>query len=524
MSTITIRRGGSFDTPAIIELSLDGGRLLPSIEEALLPLLQYTHLYQLRGADAWDHATGEYRPTRVEIRKLYLFDDHGRLCCPDGFRYRLKRTLEGLGHSVAEVYLGPVHPRRDRYEVNWDNIFDHMDLKDKQVEWLASMEANEQGLVEAPPGAGKTYTIAAYCLSHPKARIHIITSGVDILQRIYASLVNYLPSVGMVGGGKNHWGRVTCLSADSLHKVGEGFDIPNAAQSPDVVIFDEVHLAAAPTTLEQLSKYKNCRRYGFSGSLTGRFDGAEKQLEGLFGELIFSMTYQEAEALGMVVPIRVEWIRVKTDKDPVQGLINPTAKERHGIWTHEHRNRLIAEKAREFEDGTQILILVSKVEHAVHLKQYLPEFRLCYSAGSGSEGTGKSRADYVRARLLDPADEPPMTSQRRNEMRKAFEAGALKRVIATDVWGTGVDFPLLQVLIRADGRSSDILDTQLPGRATRISEGKEYGLLVDCMDEWNDTYLRRSNSRKRNYIKKGWTMVGLGKRRLGTATYSQNRV
>ena len=108
-------------------------------------------------------------------------------------------------------------------------------------------------------------------------------------------------------------------------------------------------------------------------------------------------------------------------------------------------------------------------------------------------------------------------------MRQEFEKGILKRVIATDVWGTGVDFPLLQVLIRADGRASEILDTQLPGRATRVSDGKEYGLLVDCMDEWNDTFLRRSNSRKRNYLKKGWTMVGLGTRRLGTAHAAQNK-
>ena len=79
------------------------------------------------------------------------------------------------------------------------------------------------------------------------------------------------------------------------------------------------------------------------------------------------------------------------------------------------------------------------------------------------------------------------------------------------------------MLVRADGRASDILDTQLPGRVTRTNDSKEYGLVIDCMDEWDDGLLRSSNSRKRNYIKKGWTMVGLGTRRLGTAASSQAR-
>ena len=125
---------------------------------------------------------------------------------------------------------------------------------------------------------------------------------------------------------------------------------------------------------------------------------------------------------------------------------------------------------------------------------------------------------------IDPDDEPPMTPARREQMRQQFEEGTLKKVIATDVWSTGVDFAALPVLGRADGRDSRILDTQVPCRANRIHDGKEYATLIDCMDLFHGTLHRRSSTRKRAYIGKGWTQAGLGTRRVGVKNAKINGV
>lgn len=122
---------------------------------------------------------------------------------------------------------------------------------------------------------------------------------------------------------------------------------------------------------------------------------------------------------------------------------------------------------------------------------------------------------YVANDLLDPRDEPQMISARRDRMQLEFEEGTLKKVIATDVWSTGVDFPQLSVLIRADARSSEIIDIQAPGRVVRRHDasGKEYGLVVDLMDHFDPTFLRRSQQRRRNYKAQGWEQVTPGEGR-----------
>lgn len=506
-----MRYGGN-----IVEVSLNGGALPPDVEQRFKNELQYTHLISLRGPDAYDRL-GNYRPTRSEVRTLYkIGESNGRFNASVGWKYRLKRILKQMGHTVRELDVNPPHPRPDRYEVNWDRLFEKMDLRVRQDEILAAIEGTDHGLIDVPPGVGKTFLLKAYALAHPKTRIHVITEGIDIINRIYRDLVKHIPNVGLVGGGKCRFGpQVTVISADSLHKVAEGFNDPHSSQAPDTVFFDEVHKAGAPSTLEQIGKYQGCKMFGLSANIGDRFDGADCQLEGIFGETIFSMSYQEAEALGLVAPVKVEWVKMDFDVPKDLSEAKGTKLEKHGIWRNDARNSRFAAKMNEFAPDVQCLVMVSTVEHAVQLKQYMPDYKLCYDQC-------KDYATYVRNRMLDPDDEPIMTPARREQMRQQFEAGTLKKVIATDVWSTGVDFVGLSVLGRADGRDSRIMDMQIPGRANRIFDGKEYALIVDCMDGFHDTMLRRSNSRKRAYIKKGWTMLGLGSRRIGTAAARWN--
>ena len=150
MAAVLIRRGDN-----LIELSVGGGPLPPDLETTLKATLSYRHLYQLRGPDAYDDVTGAYRPTRTEIKLLYTLDGRGRFVCSLGWIYRLEKDLRRLGHQVEVVCVDSPHPRPDRYAVDWDRVFRHMDLKPKQEEWLSAMESVEHGLIDAPTGAGK---------------------------------------------------------------------------------------------------------------------------------------------------------------------------------------------------------------------------------------------------------------------------------------------------------------------------------------------------------------------------------
>ena len=200
-----------------------------------------------------------------------------------------------------------------------------------------------------------------------------------------------------------------------------------------------------------------------------------------------------------MVPIRVRWLDVRGES-PCAGMVE-VQRARWGLWRNERRNSIISAEAKTFGDDEQVLIMVTTFEHAVHLKQHLPDFTLCYA--ERSDDTAFDR--YVKAGMLS-ADEPKMTVQRRAQLREDFTSGKLKKVIATDVWSTGVSFNGLSILIRADARGSEIMDAQIPGRVCRLDQktGKQEGLLIDCLDQFDSGYREAARKRRKNYEAKGW--------------------
>ena len=495
----TIICGGS-----LMCVTSDKGKLAPEVYKILMERLSYEHRYSLHGLDAYDSITGEYRPVRVETRHLYTLDDYGRLCCGIGFRYYVESVLSEYNYKVKVLFTRDwaTHPRKNRFKAVWENI-DINKLRRGQIDCLALANEFLNATFSAPPGFGKTFLFGQLALLFPNARIHIVVDSLDIQARIMRDLVKQFPRVGIVNGQKKQFERVTVVSADSLKHV-DGSD-RKSNKGADIVIAEEVHRLMAHTYIEGLVQYKFAKMLAFSATVTGRFDQGDRKLESLFGPVVFNKTYQEAVDDESVVPIQVEWIHVNGSN--VCAGKRGIAKERHGIWRNNYRNDAIANHLSKFDADTQVLVLVSKIEHAIELKQCMPEYTLCYGS------LEKQRYDsYVKKGYLDPSDEPMMNSERRVYLRSAFESGELKKVIATDVWSTGVDFDKLQVICRADGRCSSILDYQIPGRVTRRSDGKNYGLVIDCLDLFDSTFKKRSQQRHREYNKHGWISTNWNKR------------
>jgi superfamily II DNA or RNA helicase len=147
---------------------------------------------------------------------------------------------------------------------------------------------------------------------------------------------------------------------------------------------------------------------------------------------------------------------------------------------------------------------VKTIEHAVMLRQLLPDYTLCYA----SNGMDSDRLDKLIGQGLLPSDEPRMTPARLTSLRKSFADNKLKKVIANMVWSTGVNFRNLAVLARADAMASEIRDGQIPGRVCRRIEGvKESALLIDMHDDWSPGYSRKAQTRKSNYKKRGWVQT-----------------
>ncbi len=481
----------------LIDVSPDGKSTLPvSIRRLLEPELTYTYQQRLFGVDRYDPITGLNRPVRFEDRRLYKYDLSGRLCCGFGFANRITRVLNSQG--ITAVYIDRNYGRTkvDRYEVNWDGVLECFSLRAKQDECLLSVASSECGVIDAPTGFGKGSIIAMICLLYPKAKIHIVIRRKDVVAKTVSYLSRFLPSIGQIGGGKKKEGRrITVITADSLH---------HSNGDADIVLADECHELMTPSHSVELAKYKISRNFAFTATPEGRGDKADAKMESLFGPVIFKMTYQEAERLKLIAPIVVEWLKISSPYNPVADK-EDIQKKRWGLWRNDFRNEIIANKARQYKDE-QVLIMVDKVEHAVHLHKYLPDFELCYGNMKMSD-----LVTYKKQKIL-PANAEIVSPKKREEIRRRFESGELKKVIATDIWSTGVDFTSLQVLIRADARASTIMDTQIPGRVARTGADKEYGILVDCLDTFDPTFKAKSLARARNYRSKGWRQLGLSRR------------
>lgn len=428
----------------------------------------------------------------VEYQTIKLFQEvNGSLLVPAGLLSRIAGLLKAANIPIQyqdQRQLSPcvLNPDLSKLEP----------LRERQDEVLAAIMVNDMGIIEVPTGGGKSFLIRQICRIWSQCRIVICTYSKDIINMFHRELMELIPpdELGLVMTGSCQLGRrVTCVVDRSLMKLN--------LSEVDIFIYDEVHRAAAPCTRDAIYTCRNARMYGFSASPTGRSDGADLETEAMFGPQVARLTYEEVQRTGSIVPMLVFKVAC-SDLPPINALTKLSV-ERNGLWRNQARNQRIADMVawlgHHFDPDQQILISVKSVEHAVFLGQHLPDFTLVY----GAMDTDK-RLRWERDRLIKPGVHP-LTANLREQYREDFRVGKLRRVIATSVWSTGVDFPGLSVVIRADGQGSNIQGTQIPGRATRSNDGKKaFGILIDFDDEFHSTLGRRAEQRFRLYRKKGW--------------------
>lgn len=491
---VLIRRSGN-----LIELSGGPGSTQPSlhpdVRHVLEPLLTYEHKRFLYGLARLGH-DGRKRHVEVTHKQLYRYDQYGRLLCGFGLLLRVREILQAARIPVAGyIVKRPAdHPRPDCYLAEKARVLRHFHYKARQEECLDQILTTECGVVWAVTGFGKMVMIAMSCLALPNAKIDIVTKRLRLVNKLHQFLTRYIPSVGQVDGSHKRQGRVTIYSAASL---------AHSNCDADVLLCDEGHELLAEEASASLARYRFSRNYTFTASPRGRLDGADIRLESLFGRPIFYLPYPEAVSLGLVVPIRVEWADVLLDRNPCSGMAE-VPKKRWGIWQNDARNRIVADLARkDLADDDQVMVTVETIEHAIHLRKHLPDFTLVYDKLEPREFRG-----YQSSGLL-PADEPVMTPRRKEWLRQEFEAGHLKKAIATGVWHVGIDPVQLACVVRAEASGSETMDTQIPGRVSRTYApgGKTVGILRDLRDQFDEGLARKAKSRSQNYKVMGWEQI-----------------
>lgn len=404
-----------------------------------------------------------------------------------------KLNSRSINYNLGDVLPENVHRKLERAcKENRSLVPDNVEFRPRQMEIIDTISKNLHGRIAAPPGFGKSFVIAMLCLIHPKAHIVVTTHTQAVLFQLYEDIKKYVNDVGircsrLKANGK---ARVMCVGAKSLASY-------ERADSTDIVFADEVHELGTQASYDIFQNFIYARMFGFSAN-DKRQDGGHAFMEAIFGPVLTRVEYQEAVDYNAVVQIQVRWIPVNMP-NPILGMTYRVGRERYGVWRNMYRNKLISMLAKQHGDA-QVLIMVKTVEHAFMLKKLLPDYTVVY--GSSSLNWGK----LVKQGVI-PTGTQPLNGKEILKIKKDFSAGNLKHVIATSVWNRGVDFKQLEVLIRADGADSMISDKQIPGRVSRISSGKEIGIIYDFGDEFDRQFADKARHRKKRYSEEGWENV-----------------
>ena len=98
-----------------------------------------------------------------------------------------------------------------------------------------------------------------------------------------------------------------------------------------------------------------------------------------------------------------------------------------------------------------------------------------------------------------------LTDRAKDKKIQQFENGTLRKVISTTTLGVGVDAPGLDVIIRADGGSSEISNIQFRGRVTR----GDSGIYCDMLETGDNTMEKKSKARIKSAREGGWPVQTL---------------
>lgn len=354
----------------------------------------------------------------------------------------------------------------------------HIQLRDYQVEPVADAVKAEGGIVEAPPGAGKTQMgleILARIGQPALWLTHTRDLADQVLDRAEQVLSIPRKEIGMLGGGRERIGdrltigiipKLAAMEPDKLNELTSHFG---------AVLLDECHHQAANTWVKVVQAFPARYRYGVTGSLK-RADGLERISHLVLGPTVAEVTDAQVKAAGGTVTPQLRVIRTEATsvawevylkreeaakdagKSKPRLEFGPILDE---VLHDDDRNRLIVETLAMESRGHCTLVLSDRVWHCEELARRLaivdPQLRIGIIHGGLAKGI-------------------------RREIIENTRAGNVDVLFAVDLAKEGLDIPRLDRLHLVAGGRNAVELKQKVGRIQRSLEGKAQPVIYDYVD------------------------------------------
>lgn len=337
------------------------------------------------------------------------------------------------------------------------------DYQERQVE---AALARTNCVLRAPTGSGKTLT-SMVLVSRMATPTMVVVMNAGLFDQWSAVAEKNLglskSSIGVVRAGKFRLMPVTLAMNQSLYRLDQG-ERDAICSYFGAVIFDEVHMAAARTFVENVDWMPCKYRIGISAD-EKRKDRKEFMVYDQFGPVADEVTAAEVEDAGFTVPVLVRVVPTDFDGSFYRLQENPNFNELLDKLEVDHARSAIAADiaAAEAQAGEQVLVLTQRRGHAQTLRSLI--------TGRGVPcglllGGAQDSEEYRRA-VAGLAD---------GSMRCAV--GTIQAV------GTGIDLPAVsRGVIATPIANNKQLFGQVRGRYCRAPDGKTDAILYYLFDQ-----------------------------------------
>ena len=228
-----------------------------------------------------------------------------------------------------------------------------------------------------------------------------------------------------------------------------------------LLVYDEVHHAAAKEARKVISKIPAYHRVGLTATANIREDNADYEYLALIGNVIHHFTPSELVDAGKGTPIDIKILSPVYNPDwfkTISKIRSYLDMYETFIVNNEVRNKEILKTVLdEVKAGNNVMILVDRVAHARKLAASLGK-KIATFTWSGDD------KDIRRAKVA------------------SFKAGDIPAFFCTySLGGEGFDYPELNILILAGGKSETKIRQSL-GRIMRLKADGSNATLYDFAD------------------------------------------
>ena len=333
-------------------------------------------------------------------------------------------------------------------------------------------------LILSPTGSGKSliiYLMTRFLVDVLDHRVLVVVPTTTLVEQLTKDFSDYDPTHSFgdechkIYSGKDKQSNkmVTVTTWQSVFKLHKEW-----FEEYDAVIVDEAHQADATSIKGILHKMPHAvYRSGLTGTLSGA-KSHEWFMRGIFGKLIKTTTTKQLMDEGKLANLKVDMVTLKYSNDE-RKLVSKMKYEIAFLVDHEKRNKLIVNLSIKQTGNTMVLFNFVEGHGEVLFK--LAEEK---AKAAGKElyiihgGTSVEERERIRA-LVEVQDN-------------------ILIYASFGVFSTGINMKNLHVVIFAHPYKSKIRNLQSIGRGLRLSNSKEYAVLIDFCDDL--VYNKRNNS------------------------------